>query len=178
MEIPTSLVLERWSKNARLKMRQYVEKGLFCWDSMVTCRNWMLNGLCKEMCVLASVREDQFETVTMKVRNKITHLKHDTKVGPSPPAVVGQSSTLEGCIQDPLIMCRKKRPKKGSINRTLGLQPSHVDDVDEDNYYTPNFREEEYAHYHSQPVGQEEHFSPDEEDFQVPLTDPFYSWHR
>ncbi|XLR11226.1 hypothetical protein S83_039164, partial [Arachis hypogaea] len=119
MEIPTSLVLERWSKNARSKVRQYVEKGLFCWDSMVTCRNWMLNNLCKEMCVLTSVREDQFETVIEKVCNKITRLKHDTKIGPFSPAVVGQSSTLEGCIQDPLIVCRKKRPKKGSINHTL-----------------------------------------------------------
>ncbi|XLU57975.1 hypothetical protein S245_052623, partial [Arachis hypogaea] len=94
MEIPMSLVLKRWSKNARSKVRRYVDKGPFCWDSMVTCRNWMLHDLCREMCVLASVREDQFATVTKK------------------------------------------------SNRRLGQQPSHEDDVDEDNYYTPNFGEE------------------------------------
>ncbi|QHO56116.1 protein FAR1-RELATED SEQUENCE 5 [Arachis hypogaea] len=208
-EIPTSLVLERWSKNARSKVRQYVEKGPFSWDSMVSCRNWMLNDLCREMCVLASVREDKFETMTEKIRSEINRLKHDTEAGPSTPAVVGQSSTLEGCVQNPLVVRRKKRPKRDSVNRTLvrGVrrcsichrvghnrtscqsnvwqgqrqQPSHEEDVDEDNYYTLNFGEEvddEYAHYHSQPVGQEEHFGRYEEEFQVPLTDPYYSWHE
>ncbi|QHO43595.1 Protein FAR1-RELATED SEQUENCE [Arachis hypogaea] len=47
-----------------------------------------------------------------------------------------------GCVQYPLVVRRKKRPKKDSINHTLGQQPSHEDDVDEDNYYTPNFGEE------------------------------------
>ncbi|XLT81610.1 hypothetical protein HN873_003363 [Arachis hypogaea] len=209
MEIPTSLVLGRWSKNTWSKVRQYVKKGLFCWDSMVSCRNWMLNDLRREMCVLASVREDQFTTVTEKVRSEINQLKYDTEAGPSSTVVVSQSSTLEGCVQDPLVVRRKKRPKKDSVNRTLvrGVrrcsvcrwvghnqtscqsnrrqgqrkQPSHEEGVDEDNYHTPNFGEEvddEYPHYHSEPVGQEEHFSLDEEEFQVPLTDPYYSWHE
>ncbi|RYQ83726.1 hypothetical protein Ahy_B10g102528 [Arachis hypogaea] len=171
MKIPMSLVLERWSKNDRSKVRQYVDKGPFCWDGMVTCHNWMLNDLCREMFVLASVRKDQSATVIEKVRSEITRLKHDMEVGPSPPAVVVQSSTLEGCVQDPLVVRHKKEAKE------RGQRPSHEDNIDEDNYYTPNFREEvddlityypiqEYARYHSQPVGQEENFSPDEEDFQ------------
>ncbi|RYR56715.1 hypothetical protein Ahy_A05g022405 [Arachis hypogaea] len=66
--------------------------------------------------------------------------------------------------------------------RSKGQQPSHEDDVDEDNYYTPNFGEEVdevcICSYHSQPMEQEEHFSPDEEDFQMPLTNPYYSLYQ
>ncbi|XLQ99520.1 hypothetical protein S83_065719 [Arachis hypogaea] len=144
----------------------------------------MLNDLCREMCVLTSVREDQFVTVTEKVRSEINRLKHNTKAGPSSPAVVSQSCTLERGVRR-CSVCRRVGHNQTSYqsNRRQGQrqQPSHEEDVDEDNYYTPNFGEEvddEYAHYHSQPVGQEEHFSPDEEEFQVSLTDPYYSWHE
>ncbi|KAL4316360.1 hypothetical protein AHAS_Ahas15G0277300 [Arachis hypogaea] len=154
MEIPMSLVLKRWSKNARSKVRRYVDKGPFCWDSMINLQR------------------------SLRRYSEITRLKLDTEVGHSPSAVVSQSSTLEGCVQDLLVVRRKKRLKRTQLtsNRRLGQQPSHEDDVDEDNYYTPNFGEEVdevYAHYHSQPMEQEEHFSPDEEE-----TDPYYSWHK
>ncbi|XLT59716.1 hypothetical protein HN873_052320 [Arachis hypogaea] len=79
-----------------------------------------------------------------------------------------------------LVLERWSKNARLKSNRRQGQQqqPSHEEGVDEGNYYTPNFGEEEYAHYHSQPVGQEEHFSLDEEEFQVPLTDPYYSWHE
>ncbi|XLR10507.1 hypothetical protein S83_038445 [Arachis hypogaea] len=35
-DIPNNLVLDRWSKNARSKVRAFVEKALFCWDSTIT----------------------------------------------------------------------------------------------------------------------------------------------
>ncbi|XLT43078.1 hypothetical protein HN873_035682 [Arachis hypogaea] len=34
-DIPDSLVLDRWSKSARSKVRAFVEKGPFCWDSTI-----------------------------------------------------------------------------------------------------------------------------------------------
>ncbi|RYR25187.1 hypothetical protein Ahy_B02g058838 [Arachis hypogaea] len=35
-DTPDSLVLDRWSKNARSKVRAFVEKAPFCWDSTIT----------------------------------------------------------------------------------------------------------------------------------------------
>ncbi|XLR10511.1 hypothetical protein HN51_047155 [Arachis hypogaea] len=35
-DIPASLVLDHWSKNARSKVRAFVEKAPFCWDSTIT----------------------------------------------------------------------------------------------------------------------------------------------
>ncbi|XLU81100.1 hypothetical protein S245_004520 [Arachis hypogaea] len=35
-DIPDNLVLDHWSKNAHSKVRTFVEKAPFCWDSMIT----------------------------------------------------------------------------------------------------------------------------------------------
>ncbi|RYR69034.1 hypothetical protein Ahy_A03g015559 [Arachis hypogaea] len=118
-EMPASVVLERWSKDARSRVRAFMEKGPFYWDSMVTCRNWMLNDLCRELCVLASTRVDDFVDVTGKLRNEIFQLK-SKGVSPSgegaDPLV---SSTLEDCVRDPQVLRHHKRCKFG-----VGRQPS------------------------------------------------------
>ncbi|XP_020989536.1 protein FAR1-RELATED SEQUENCE 5-like [Arachis duranensis] len=58
MEIPTSLVLGRWSKNAWSKVRQYVKKGPFCWDSMSNRRQ----GQQKQPSHEEGVDEDNYYT--------------------------------------------------------------------------------------------------------------------
>ncbi|KAL4293534.1 hypothetical protein AHAS_Ahas18G0137700 [Arachis hypogaea] len=58
-EIPSTLVLGTWSKDSRSKVRAFMEKGPFCWDSMVNCHNWMLNDLCRELCVPVSNDADE-----------------------------------------------------------------------------------------------------------------------
>ncbi|XLT93329.1 hypothetical protein HN873_014991 [Arachis hypogaea] len=118
-EMPASVVLERWSKDARSRVRAFMEKGPFCWDSMVTCRNWMLNDLCRELCVLASARVDDFVDVTGKLRNEISHLK-SKRVSPSGEGTDPLlSSTLEDCVRDPQVLRHNKRCKFG-----VGRQPS------------------------------------------------------
>ncbi|RYR63784.1 hypothetical protein Ahy_A04g021539 [Arachis hypogaea] len=102
-EIPSTLVLGRWSKDARSKVREFMEKGPFCWDSMVNCRNWMLNDLCRELCVVASNDADQFVQVTQKIRNEISRVKGSVKEVGERANVVG-SSTLEECVRDPNIL--------------------------------------------------------------------------
>ncbi|RYQ80112.1 hypothetical protein Ahy_Scaffold1g106737 isoform J [Arachis hypogaea] len=113
-DIPDSLVLDRWSKSARSKVRAFVEKGPFCWDSTITCRNWMLNDLCREMSVLACRNEAEFADMTDKVLHKIARLK---EIEDSGDAVglneVGEASTLEGCVRDPqLVRCQKRQRKE------------------------------------------------------------------
>ncbi|XLT47493.1 hypothetical protein HN873_040097 [Arachis hypogaea] len=51
-EIPKSLLIDRWSKNVRSKVWEFMENGPFCWESMRTCRNWTINDMCREICVL------------------------------------------------------------------------------------------------------------------------------
>ncbi|XLT68781.1 hypothetical protein HN873_025220 [Arachis hypogaea] len=65
-EIPKSLLIDRWSKNARSKVWEFMEKGPFCWESMRMCRNWMLNDLCREICALASSGEAKFNELRDK----------------------------------------------------------------------------------------------------------------
>ncbi|KAL4331247.1 hypothetical protein AHAS_Ahas13G0481000 [Arachis hypogaea] len=114
-EIPSTLVLGRWSKDARSKVREFMEKGPFCWDSMVNCRNWMLNDLCRELCVVASNDADQFVQVTQKIRNEISRVKGSVKEVGERANVVG-SSTLEECVRDPNIARQRTRRRKGSLN--------------------------------------------------------------
>ncbi|XLT22736.1 hypothetical protein HN873_054028 [Arachis hypogaea] len=118
-EMPASVILERWSKDARSRVRAFMEKGPFCWDSMVTCRNWMLNDLCRELCVLASAQVDDFVDVTGKLRNEILHLKSKrvSPIGEGTDPLV--SSTLEDCVRDPQVLRHHKRRKFG-----VGRQPS------------------------------------------------------
>ncbi|XLT05284.1 hypothetical protein HN51_044033 [Arachis hypogaea] len=101
-EIPSTLVLGTWSKDSRSKVRAFMEKGPFCWDSMVNCHNWMLNDLCRELCVPVSNDADEFVEVTQKLRNEISCIKGSVKEVGERPNVVG-SSTLEGCVRDPNI---------------------------------------------------------------------------
>ncbi|XP_025615733.1 protein FAR1-RELATED SEQUENCE 5-like isoform X1 [Arachis hypogaea] len=114
-EIPSTLVLGRWSKDARSKVRAFMEKGPFCWDSMVNCRNWMLNDLCRELCVVASNDADQFVQVTQKIRNEISRVKGSVKEVGERANVVG-SSTLEECVRDPNIARQRTRRRKGLLN--------------------------------------------------------------
>ncbi|XP_020981058.1 protein FAR1-RELATED SEQUENCE 5-like [Arachis duranensis] len=74
-ELPRSLVLDRWTKEARMKFMGFMDEGPFSWDSVVTCRNLMLNDLCREMCVLASATTDDFVDVSEKVGAEINRLK-------------------------------------------------------------------------------------------------------
>ncbi|MED6196095.1 hypothetical protein PIB30_044079 [Stylosanthes scabra] len=87
-EMPNSLLLPRWSKNARSRVSEYMENGPSCWDSMVTCRYWMLNDLCSEMCVLASSEFNDFVDVVDKVQSEILRLKQKRKA-------------QEGSVRDP-----------------------------------------------------------------------------
>ncbi|XLR18370.1 hypothetical protein S83_046282 [Arachis hypogaea] len=100
-DIPDSLVLDRWSKSARSKVRAFVEKGSFCWDSTIIYRNWMLNDLCREMCVLACRHEAEFADMTDKVLHEIAQLKEIKDYGDAGGLnEVGEVSTLEGCVRD------------------------------------------------------------------------------
>ncbi|XLR68515.1 hypothetical protein S83_019187 [Arachis hypogaea] len=101
-DIPDSLVLDRWSKSACSKVRAFVEKGPFCYGSMITCRNWMLNDLCREMCVLACCDEAEFADMTDKVLHEIVRLKEIKDCGDAGGRNEGgEASTLEGCVRDP-----------------------------------------------------------------------------
>ncbi|XP_016165820.2 protein FAR1-RELATED SEQUENCE 9-like [Arachis ipaensis] len=114
-EIPSTLVLGRWSKDARSKVRAFMEKGPFCWDSMVNCGSWMLNDLCRELCVVASNDADQFVEVTQKIRSEISRVKGSVKEIGERANMVG-SYTLEECVRDPNIVRQRTRCRKGSLN--------------------------------------------------------------
>ncbi|XLQ99476.1 hypothetical protein S83_065675 [Arachis hypogaea] len=113
-DIPDSLVLDRWSKSTRSKVRAFVEKGPFCWDSTITCRNWILNDLCREICVLACRHEAEFAEMTDKVLHEIARLKEIQDSGDAGGLnEVGEASTLEGCVNDPeLVRCQKRQRKE------------------------------------------------------------------
>ncbi|RYR03396.1 hypothetical protein Ahy_B06g082317 isoform B [Arachis hypogaea] len=58
---------------------------------MVTCQNWMLNDLCREMCVLSCKKVEEFVDVT-------------------------ESTTLEECVRDPQMVLHTRHHRKGSLN--------------------------------------------------------------
>ncbi|RYR61765.1 hypothetical protein Ahy_A04g018972 [Arachis hypogaea] len=118
-EMPASVVLERWSKYARSRMRAFMEKGLFYCDSMVTYHNWTLNDLCMELCVLASARVNDFVGVIAKLRNEILHLKGKRLSPNGEGADPLVSFTLEDCVSDPQVLRHYKRRKFG-----VGRYPS------------------------------------------------------
>ncbi|XLS55324.1 hypothetical protein HN51_005079, partial [Arachis hypogaea] len=81
IDMSDSLVLDRSSKKARSKVRAFMEKKPFCWNSTITCRNWMLNDLCREMCVLTCCDEAEFVDMTDKLRYEILDLKQKKDYG-------------------------------------------------------------------------------------------------
>ncbi|XLU54159.1 hypothetical protein S245_048807 [Arachis hypogaea] len=116
IDIPDSLVLDRWSKSACSKVRAFVEKGPFCWDSTITCRNWMLNDLCREMCVLVCRDEAEFADMMDKVLHEIARLKEIKDCGDTGGRnEVREASTLEGCVRDPHMARCRKRQRKESV---------------------------------------------------------------
>ncbi|RYR20760.1 hypothetical protein Ahy_B03g065989 [Arachis hypogaea] len=106
-EMSASVVFERWSKDACSRVRAFMKKGSFCWDSMVTCRNWILNDLYRELCVLASTQMDDF----------VDKGKRLSASGEGADPLV--SFTIEDYIRDPQFLRHHKRRKFG-----VGRQPS------------------------------------------------------
>ncbi|MED6185491.1 hypothetical protein PIB30_057603 [Stylosanthes scabra] len=116
-EIPSTLFLSRWSKDARSKVRGFMEKGPFCWDSMVRCRNWLLNDLAREMCVLASEEVDDFVDTTEMLRKGIQRLREKRASSTRAREGLVQSTTLEGCVRDPEVVRHSRRRQNGAYNR-------------------------------------------------------------
>ncbi|RYR46764.1 hypothetical protein Ahy_A07g032573 [Arachis hypogaea] len=112
--IPNSLILHRWSKKARPKVKAFVEKGPFCWNSMITYRNWVLNDLYREMCVLSCGNEAELVDMTDKIHWKILRLKEKKDCGNLEGwNDVKKSPKLEGCIRDPQMAQHAKGQTKG-----------------------------------------------------------------
>ncbi|KAL4316348.1 hypothetical protein AHAS_Ahas15G0276100 [Arachis hypogaea] len=147
-ELPKSLILDRWSKNARSRVRAFMDNGPFCWDSMVTCRNWMLSNLCRELCLLGSAGDAEFYELTDKFWNEIVLLKERKKgmqADRERTEPHAESTTLEGCIRNPL------------------MSP-------QDDSYRPEWTDMEYTSFFWDGDGGSDNF-----DMEIPVSNPYFS---
>ncbi|QHO23422.1 Protein FAR1-RELATED SEQUENCE [Arachis hypogaea] len=104
------------SKNARSKVRAFVEKALFCWDSTITLDAELK---CREMCVLQYGDEAEFVDMMDKVCCEISRLKEKKDCGDlGDRNKVRKASTLEGCVRDPQ-MARHPKWQRKDANHTL-----------------------------------------------------------
>ncbi|QHO08421.1 hypothetical protein S245_049094 [Arachis hypogaea] len=120
-KLPKSLILDRWSKNARSRVHAFMDNGPFCWDSMVTCCNWMLSDLCRELCLLGSAGDAEFSELRDKFQNEIVLLKEQKKCMQADRERTephAESTTLEGCIRNPLMVRHSKRQRRGSMSHS------------------------------------------------------------
>ncbi|XLR23868.1 hypothetical protein S83_051768 [Arachis hypogaea] len=188
-ELPKSLILDRWSKNARSRVRAFMDNGPFCWDSMVTCRNWMLSNLCRELCLLGSAGDAEFYELTDKFWNEIVLLKERKKgmqADRERTEPHAESTTLEGCIRNPLMVRHNKPQRRGSMNHLVGASQRrrhghrrysnaleenihHVESPQDDSY-RPEWTDMEYTSFFWDGDGGSDNF-----DMEIPVSNPYFS---
>ncbi|MED6207744.1 hypothetical protein PIB30_038557 [Stylosanthes scabra] len=86
---------------------------------MVTCRNWMLNDLARELCFLASQSAEDFGDVMDKFRNEIQCIREKRDLSRGAENNNVDSPTLEGCIRGPNIARPKWRRNNASNDHPL-----------------------------------------------------------
>ncbi|QHO12642.1 Protein FAR1-RELATED SEQUENCE [Arachis hypogaea] len=171
-ELPKSLILDRWSKNARSRVRAFMDNGPFCWDSMVTCRNWMLSNLCRELCLLGSAGDAEFYELTDKFWNEIVLLKERKKgmqADRERTEPHAESTTLEGCIRNPL-MVRHNKPQRRARDADMGIVVIVMRWRRTFITLRPEWTDMEYTSFFWDGDGGSDNF-----DMEIPVSNPYFS---